>query len=283
MTSIFFDLRVPALDGSDDPAVGYLEFTPTTRYNNATWITLPAPFTVPLVAGQATVPLLPTGPGWAWQIIEHVQPRDRVRYVTVPTSGSTVNYMALPDVDPTTLVPGPLVPGLSPTDGQVLVWSATAGAWSAANPVGAGRIAANKNITSTPTSIPGPGAGGGVGAKTTVTSTAISVTNSAGRPVVVTFGVTFQQLVAGSGEIFLILEETTSSATDAVLKIVPLPGTAAAAQNILTVDYELDIGVVTTTRTFDVRVLLYAPASNNPSGNLLNEPSNPSWCRADAK
>jgi hypothetical protein len=164
-----------------------------------------------------------------------------------------------------------------------MVWSTALGAWTLANPVGAGRIAANKNITSTPTSIPGPGAGGGVGAKTTVTSTAISVTNSAGRPVVVTFGVTFQQLVAGSGEIFLILEETTSSATDAVLKIVPLPGTAAAAQNILTVDYELDIGVVTTTRTFDVRVLLYAPASNNPSGNLLNEPSNPSWCRADAK
>jgi hypothetical protein len=174
-------------------------------------------------------------------------------------------------------------PTVAPTNGQMLRWDSLLGQYVATNPVGAGRIAAATNVTGTVTNIPGPGAGGGVGATIPIPSTAISVTNSSGRPVVIRFGATFNQSVAGQGSIFLALKETTSGVVDQVIHVTPLPNSAAAGLTTVTLGaYEFDIGVVTTTRTFDLRVLLYCPASNNPSGAILNSTINPSWIRADA-
>ncbi|MEP6710152.1 MAG: hypothetical protein ABJA64_00340 [Candidatus Saccharibacteria bacterium] len=174
-------------------------------------------------------------------------------------------------------------PAVAPTNGQLLRWDSLLGEYVATNPVGAGRIAAAVNVTNVATSIPGPGAGGGIGSTIAVPGTAISVTDSGGRPVVIRFGATFNQSVTGQGSVFMALKETTSGVVDVVIHVTPLPNSAAAGLTTITLGaYEFDIGVVTTTRTFDLRVLLYCPAANNPSGSILNSAINPSWMRADA-
>jgi len=174
-------------------------------------------------------------------------------------------------------------PAVAPTNGQLLRWDSLLGQYVATNPVGAGRIAAATNVTGTVTNIPGPGAGGGVGPTITIPSTAISVTDSGGRPVVIRFGATFNQTVAGQGSVFMALKETTSGIVDKVVHVTPLPNSIAAGLSTITLGtYEFDIGIVTTTRTFDMRILLYCPASNNPGGSILNSTINPSWLRADA-
>lgn len=174
-------------------------------------------------------------------------------------------------------------PAVAPSDGQLLRWDSLLGEYVATNPVGAGRIAAAVNVTNVGTNIPGPGAGGGIGATITIPGTAISVTNSGGRPVVIRFGATFNQSVIGQGSVFLALKETTSGVVDMVIHVTPAPNSVAAGLTTVTLGaYEFDIGVVTTTRTFDLRALLYCPTSNNPSGTILNSTINPSWIRADA-
>ena len=174
-------------------------------------------------------------------------------------------------------------PTVAPTNGQMLRWDSLLGAYVATNPVGAGRIAAATNVTGAVSNIPGPGAGGGVGPTITIPSTAISVTDSGGRPVVIRFGATFNQTVVGQGSVFMALKETTSGVVDRVVHVTPLPNSIAAGLSTITLGaYEFDIGIVTTTRTFDMRILLYCPASNNPGGSILNSTINPSWLRADA-
>ena len=61
-------------------------------------------FTVPLVAGEATVTVDPSGLTWCWRVTERTDSGGTVRYVSVPDSATTVEYVDLPDVDPTTRV-----------------------------------------------------------------------------------------------------------------------------------------------------------------------------------
>lgn len=175
-------------------------------------------------------------------------------------------------------------PTVAPTDGQLLRWDNLLGEYVATNPTGNSRLASAVNITNVATTIPGPGAGGGVGATITIPGTGISVPNSGGRPVVLRFGASFNQSAVGQGLVFIALKETTSGVVDRVIHVTQLTNSIAAGLSSITLGaYEFDIGVVTTTRTFDLRVLLYCPASNNPSGAILNSTINPSWLRAVAE
>ena len=92
-------------DGTDQTAAkGVVEWEPTTRREDGTMVILERGFTVPLVAGEATVTVDPSGLTWCWRVTERTDSGGTVRYVSVPDSATTVEYVDLPDVDPTTLV-----------------------------------------------------------------------------------------------------------------------------------------------------------------------------------
>lgn len=92
-------------DGTTKTAAkGVVEWEPTTRREDGTMVILERGFTVPLVAGEATVTVDPSGLTWCWRVTERTDSGGVVRYVSVPDSAVTVEYVDLPDVDPTTLV-----------------------------------------------------------------------------------------------------------------------------------------------------------------------------------
>lgn len=89
MTVVEVDLRRPDATGEDVPAVGALRWQPTRRKTVASYVRLPAPFTVTLVAGQVSVPVAATGLDWAWTVREMV-PGGIVRHVQVPALGPVI-------------------------------------------------------------------------------------------------------------------------------------------------------------------------------------------------
>lgn len=93
-------------DGTDQtPARGVVEWQPTARREDGTDVILPRGFTTPLVAGEASVTVDPSGLTWCWRVTERTDSGGVVRYVSVPDSATTVEYVDLPDVDPTTFDP----------------------------------------------------------------------------------------------------------------------------------------------------------------------------------
>ena len=93
-------------DGTDQTAAkGVVGWEPTTRREDGTMVILERGFTVPLVAGEATVTVDPSGLTWCWRVTERTDSGGTVRYVSVPDSATTVEYVDLPDVDPGTLLP----------------------------------------------------------------------------------------------------------------------------------------------------------------------------------
>jgi len=92
-------------DGTDQTAAkGVVEWEPTTRREDGTMVILERGFVAPLVDGEATVTVDPSGLTWCWRVTERTDSGGTVRYVSVPDSATTVEYVDLPDVDPTTLV-----------------------------------------------------------------------------------------------------------------------------------------------------------------------------------
>lgn len=159
---------------------------------------------------------------------------------------------------------------LTPTDGQTVEWDTTLGEWLAINPVGNSLNAQANNTTSTPTGI---SSASGLGTIVAIAGTAISVTNSNGRSVELQFEGTFFQSVVGTGSVYLSLYETTGAATHRKSNVKPLPNSVAAAQSTLSMGMSaVNIGVVTTTRTFELRAAVYQ-ASGSPAGSMLNQPT----------
>ena len=138
-------------DGTTKTAAkGVVEWEPTTRREDGTMVILERGFVKPLVDGEVTVVVDPSGLTWCWRVTERTDSGGTVRYVSVPDSAVVVEYVDLPDVDPTTLVAwSPADPeaaylarladvkvsdltdvdttGLA--DGDAMVWDATAGKW----------------------------------------------------------------------------------------------------------------------------------------------------------
>jgi chitodextrinase len=87
------------------PAEGRLEWVPTARRDVGDAVVVPAPFTVRLVDGVASVDVAPSTVEWAWTVREYfVHNTGRERTVAVPTVGP-VAYADLTPVDPATLLP----------------------------------------------------------------------------------------------------------------------------------------------------------------------------------
>ncbi|NCD17839.1 MAG: collagen-like protein [Actinobacteria bacterium] len=93
-------------DGTDQTAAkGVVEWEPTTRREDGTMVILERGFVAPLVDGEATVTVDPSGLTWCWRVTERTDSGGTERYVSVPNSATMMEYVDLPDVDPTTLVP----------------------------------------------------------------------------------------------------------------------------------------------------------------------------------
>ena len=93
-------------DGTTKTAAkGVVEWEPTTRREDGTMVILERGFVAPLVEGEATVTVDPSGLTWCWRVTERTDSGGTVRYVSVPDSATVVEYVDLPDVDPTTLAP----------------------------------------------------------------------------------------------------------------------------------------------------------------------------------
>lgn len=164
-----------------------------------------------------------------------------------------------------------------PTDGQLLAWSETLGQYTPVNPSGIGEIAANSNATGTLTSC---SASGGAGTIVTVPSTSISISDSNGLSVILEYGAMWQQTTAGDGVAILNLYETTSGSTLLNIDYVRLPNTTAASISNFTRSNKIKIGVVSSTRTFEVRIQLVAPAANSPVAKVLNIATAPTFLSA---
>lgn len=162
---------------------------------------------------------------------------------------------------------------LAPTDGQLLAYNSTLGAWTVTNPVGASLNAAAINNTGTSTAFTSVAA--------TIPGTAISVTNSGGRTVALEFEGCFQQTVVGTGLALLMVYETTGGANTFRMASKRLLSNSTVA-NLANLTWDLNrlpIGVVTTTRTFELRAIILV-ASGTPGASTINSATNPTILEA---
>ena len=110
MTTIHIRITVPTITGVNVGAKGRLRWTPTLRRNvDPNTVVLPKGFDVDLVSGEARVNVAPTSANWCWKVEEGLYkvgvPNGTTRYVSVPDSETVINYIDLPDLDPSTLEP----------------------------------------------------------------------------------------------------------------------------------------------------------------------------------
>lgn len=164
------------------------------------------------------------------------------------------------------------------TEGQLIKWDATLGEPVAMNPVGNSLNAVATNTTGVATSASAPGAG--LGTIVAIPGTAISVTNSSGRSVRLEMEATIQQNVAGTGTGWLLLVETTSGDVYRRYVLQPLPGVTTAGLNQISLGlHSVNIGVVTTTRTFALRIVV-SGVTGTPGMQVFNQPNYPTVLRA---
>ncbi len=110
-TPVHFHITVPASDGSLSPTGGVISCTPTLRRTEGDAVVLPEAVTVALVEGEATVSLAATEATWCWKITDP----GGTAYVLVPDSATTVEFVDLVEVDPSTL---------TPSTGGIAAWTA---------------------------------------------------------------------------------------------------------------------------------------------------------------
>ena len=169
-------------------------------------------------------------------------------------------------------------PAAAPADGQVLAWSATLGSYTPVNPTGASELAFAANITGTVTSL---SASGGAGAIVDIPGCVITVPPSADRSVRVEYAIDATQTAAGLGTIYVLLYETTGTATLLDYAATTLPNqTGAGVNQIPSPRGTFELGVVTSTRTFKLSAYIYAVASNSPTANVTNTAGQSSIIRA---
>lgn len=169
------------------------------------------------------------------------------------------------------------IAALNPTNGQAIAWSDTLGAWTVANPAGALKIASAINATTVVTSI---ATTGGVGTPVVVPSTTIAVPNSGGRNVTLKLKGGFAQDAVGAGSVWLMIWEGANFLFAAIMEI---PNSTDPSLNTITIPpHELDIGAVTTTRTFHLQALLYSPVGQSAQGHIVNSANTPTSLEAIA-
>lgn len=175
--------------------------------------------------------------------------------------------------------------GALPADavnGQGVTFNEGTGLWEPENPVGNSRIAANRNVTGTATALTAAsGTNGGVGTTVVIASTSVSAVNSNGRPCVIKAQAGFSQTAVGAVATHLMLYETTDGGN--VLRQTFAEAQAGSSAPVTLGTYEwAGLGVVTTTRTFELRARLFTSAAAM-SGFITNTDANPTDIRVVAE
>lgn len=179
------------------------------------------------------------------------------------------------------------VAGTPTTTGQGAFYDSSLGLYVVGTPaVSSQEITYAENVTGTVTTA--SVAGGGSGAAGTIVdipNCAISVPAQTGT-VMIEGGAEFQQSVAGGGNVFLYITETTAGAGSPTVgwDARPLPNsTSNFLKNIGYLRAYARLTSVASTRTFKLSFYLTAPASNSPSVVALNTNvglSTPSYLQA---
>lgn len=173
------------------------------------------------------------------------------------------------------------VPSPAPADGTLLAYSTALGKYVPVAPTGSAQLASASNKTGTVTAVTSTG---GLGAVTLITGVNITVPDTGGRPLALHWGCGCAQSVAGTGTMFLTVQETTSGSVNVGSAINKLPNVAAA--DAANADFSMlgqaDVGVVAGVRTFRLFAQLYVPAANSPNVNIQNSTGFPTFLRAVA-
>lgn len=165
-------------------------------------------------------------------------------------------------------------PRVAASDGQVPAWSAALGTWVATNPTGQAEVASAQNSTGAATALTTVN---GAPTMQAVPGTAITIPASAGRPVTVEWEATFNQTVAGAGNLWLNVQ---AGATLYGSSIHALPGSTAFGAAIATCFGKARLGVLAAPLTVQLYANVSSPAGAN--GQLLNNGGYPTLMRAVA-
>lgn len=194
--------------------------------------------------------------------------------VTAPGTGPVSALASLSDV---------AVSGVA--DGQLLAYQASTGKFVPVTPTGVAELAYSENATGTLTGPVAAAIGAFAASAIAIPNTDISVPNSGGRPVYIDACVMGQQMTGTTGLAVVELWETTGGTNTFITRSngVQLPNNTSATA-LRNLDVRLSpyrLGVVTTTRTFNLRI----NAMGNGSGVTwqaanLNAVGFKSWLRA---
>lgn len=172
-------------------------------------------------------------------------------------------------------------PASALADGQLIQWDAATSRFIPANPTGESELAAAENITTAVTAL---STTGGAGTIVAIPFTAISISDSNGRPVTLEYQAQYSAVTnPGVGTAFLLLYETTSGDSLISQTASPLPNSVSTAQQQRAWSVmQKRIGVVSTTRTFELRAYLFTEAGDNANANVANHPNRSTILRAVA-
>ena len=123
MTQILIDIRRPNAEGELVNVYGEIEFYPSRRNITDDVVIEATGFVLALPGQPVTVDIIPNTADYCWAIVERTEGVNNNtnlyrRYVTVPESGSQLNYNNLTDVNPADFEPT-VIPS-SPLAGMVV-------------------------------------------------------------------------------------------------------------------------------------------------------------------
>lgn len=174
-----------------------------------------------------------------------------------------------------------IIPSGDLSDGQLLQWDAATSSLIPANPTGNSELAVAENVTTALTTI---STTGGAGTIVAIPFTAISISDSQGRPVTLEYCAQYLTVTnAGVGTAWLLIYETTGSPTAIAWQPSSLPNSLSTAQRQKAWPVmQKRLGVVSSTRTFELRAYLYTEAGDNASASVINGVEQPTILRAVA-
>lgn len=123
MTQILIDIRRPNEAGELVNVYGEIEWYPSRRNTTDELVIEATGFIVKLEGAPVTIDVLPNSADFCWAVVERTEDAHSEtdlyrRYVTVPNSGSVLNYVDLTDVSPGDFVP--VVEPTNPLDAMVV-------------------------------------------------------------------------------------------------------------------------------------------------------------------
>lgn len=165
----------------------------------------------------------------------------------------------------------------TPTDGQIMVYSATLGKWVPGNP-GTSELAYAENVTNVQTQF---GSTGGLGAAVDIPGLSIIVPVSA-RPVYVSFRAKVVQTAAGDGSLYMNCVDEGGVTVGGTVRRVP--NTLDITEDYFDVYHRFRLGPTAAQKTLKIQGQIYTDGGVTVTANALNDPNygNRSFIAAEA-